>query len=492
MKRALALSALVAVLASGACADRDRAFRVDVRPQLVSRSGDSVSLTYTVRVGRATGDSLSSFMVDAPGLLWAQSPGDDRSWMAMTKHQSRSVASWAPLTRMIHPGESTPALLLIGRGLLGVVPYWAKLSAPLDSVISDGPDTEVVSAMRDLNGVRGDNGSTVGIVRFPADRSPSALAARLASLIGEACGLRWIVDRAVCEQLRNDAKPDARSLGAMQRDLDAQRGNAVSEAAYVLLSDNVGFLIRALSQANTPAPFWPRRDNLVVTVQAKVVELGGDTVRITWHVTNVAGSEQAAVAFVVRTDLAPASMTGPARWISGKGPIADSAAIEWRGMGLDSRIRPGEDLDALSATFVGLVDIAAWRVRGAAPNPSLGNRDSRDVPGAPSVWQDAAKGLTIGAAPLPSEATAATLEARLSSLLTRSCELHWVRPQDSCNALRSEVDSATRNLGLGNVSATRAELDLFVKDIDARWGRDVSPEAVALLTQAAHAVLRHL
>ena len=219
-------------------------FHITVDPRLVRSAGDTITMTYTVRVISPASDSLQELLVDAPTLLRINQPGGDSAWHIGSRIGSRSVAGWGHHTHYFVAGESTPPLPVTSRGLLGIVAFWGWMVVPMDSVISDmpsdnvGPDTVV-----DLPGPRG---STVGVVAMPVDLSPAGLAKRLAGLIDESCELGWLGDRSVCAELRVLAKPSVVSLRGLLARLDALRGTRASDPAYLLLTENVRFLLSRL------------------------------------------------------------------------------------------------------------------------------------------------------------------------------------------------------------------------------------------------------
>lgn len=220
-------------------------FRVEVTPHLVSNIGDVIAMTYTVRVVPPTTDSLVGFIVDAPSLVSVGLPGPRASWLTLSKWRTRAIASWTRLDVFTGAGDSTPPLPMTARGVIGVVPFWAERNAPLDTVVTDlVSDTSAV--FDTLIVVNGMQGTTIGVVPFPADQSPAALANRLASFVDQVCTLGWIDNHGICNSLRVKATTASGPLGAMLNELSAQRGKHVSEAAYVLLSENARFLLSRL------------------------------------------------------------------------------------------------------------------------------------------------------------------------------------------------------------------------------------------------------
>src|ERR1700716_4294038 len=80
-------------------------FRVRVTPRVVSRSGDSLSLSYTVTVLPGSTDSLASFIVDAPGTtLHVVRPAPRTAWTTMIRWRHRGTAEWALLEGLTRAG----------------------------------------------------------------------------------------------------------------------------------------------------------------------------------------------------------------------------------------------------------------------------------------------------------------------------------------------------------------------------------------------------
>jgi hypothetical protein len=237
----------VLVLSTNAAMLEQSTFHVSVEPRVVRNAGDTIAMTYIVHMLSPKTDSLASFLVDAPALVHADLPGPRKKWLVFSRVRERKAVSWSTLDRMFGAGESTPPLPLTGRGLLAIVRFWAERSEPLDSVdrehITDSlalPDTLIA-----INGARG---FTVGVVPFPADLSAPALANRLASLIDQSCELGWIDDRQTCSELRASAAVNPDALRAILERLKTLRRTRISESAYLLLEQNVRYLLMRISR----------------------------------------------------------------------------------------------------------------------------------------------------------------------------------------------------------------------------------------------------
>ncbi len=223
-------------------------FDVVVAPALLDLAADSVTLSYVVTVLPTARDSLTSFMVDAPGVLHVRASNAWAGAWTSTSWHERATAGWGADSAFLAPGSSTPPLVYSARGAVDIVRYWAEADGPVDTVdtvlasdsIPTPPSADTAVTLR------GTTGLTVGVGPTPVDRSPGGLASRLSHLITRACRLGWVDERGVCNSLGAKVRPDSASLGALLDELGAQRGKHVSEAAFVLLSANARMLLDRL------------------------------------------------------------------------------------------------------------------------------------------------------------------------------------------------------------------------------------------------------
>jgi hypothetical protein len=220
--------------------------QIAVRPSYVGRAGDTVSIAYTVVVSTGSTDSLANFVVDAPSRVNVIPPARILGWSPGNLYYGHRVASWGTASHEVAAGDSTPSLVMRAVGLPDVQRYWGEggLQEWMRSMsrVMDDRDEKPDTTMR----IVGPTGWTVSVSPMPSDLSSSALASRLNNLIGRACTLGWISNAATCAALSANAVANADQLRALLSDLNAQRGNQVNESAYVLLLDNVQFLLGRL------------------------------------------------------------------------------------------------------------------------------------------------------------------------------------------------------------------------------------------------------
>ena len=235
----------LAALALAAPAAAQGVFNVQVVPTVGTRAGDVLTVSYVVRVLPGSTDSLSIFLVDAPGTsLQVSEPAPSTAWGTRNRFRKRPVAAWMLLEGLTAAGQETPPLQVSGTGVLGIVPWWAEPEHPLPTLDSDVP-ADTAAAKDTIVDLRATVGTTIGIVQ-PADRSEAGVAAQLRASIAQACTLGWIDNEGVCNSLAVKARAEAGALRALQQELDAQRGKHVSEPAYMMLADNVQYLLAKL------------------------------------------------------------------------------------------------------------------------------------------------------------------------------------------------------------------------------------------------------
>jgi hypothetical protein len=177
--RYLRIASLMMCLATVPCTVRAQGsgFGVSVKSSVLAAAGDSITVSYIVRVLPSAHDSLTSFMVDAPGVIRVLMPGAKPEWTVGTRWRLRPVADWGKLSHLITPGDSTPPLQYTAHGMLDVVQYWAELDAPLDSLITETPPDSSLSADTTVT-IKGSKGFTIGVGAMPADLSSAALTIR--------------------------------------------------------------------------------------------------------------------------------------------------------------------------------------------------------------------------------------------------------------------------------------------------------------------------
>lgn len=232
-----------------------RPLSVHVAVRSATLVGDTVTLAYAVENTRSGGEDFSALLVTMPAPVVRMIKPDRLQWVTSARYRSQAIAVWVLVEEeMLHPGQTSPDLVLSARGLPDLVRYWAvpDLEAHPPRYI-DGDSDE------DPYFIYGDTGTTVGLVSVPVDATPASLAARLHVLTGRACGaLGWIGKPGICrsldEKLANaevaiaggQSTAARNELAAFGNELDAQHGSqpgkAISDEAYALLALNAAYL----------------------------------------------------------------------------------------------------------------------------------------------------------------------------------------------------------------------------------------------------------
>jgi len=245
--------------------------------------------------------------------------------------------------------------------------------------------------------------------------------------------------------------------------------------------------VRVHAQDSIP---WPAGDRLQASVLARVDRLGAALFRMTYTVSTDPASEQSGESFVVRTPVPATGVTAPALWMGVATMVVDSSAVHWYPIASQQMLAPGAVRAGFSFVATGLPEIVAYRLAGHAEPPEV--EEGVPVASAPSLWADAAAGLTVGVGPLPSDVTPASLLDRLSALSTRACGLGWIADQGICSRLVGNLDQARQELTQGNNAGGRAQLQDFLATLEDQHGLAVNDNAYWLLKVNAEFVLNHI
>jgi hypothetical protein len=243
---------VAAAMLSAAGAARAQAtpinLQVDVQPTASFLAGNVTRVSYVVANTARSTDRLFEFAVRSPVPVWRlEVPTPRTQYLGTSQEGGEAVASWGWLDEMPRPGESSPVLAYEAIGLPGIIPYRALRYFGVRPA-RPGDVDEPEQLRFDKAGAEYTVGKTVGVVSLPIDLRPPALANRLRRLVDEACELGWVDGPAVCRRLRANARPSARAVRAFHRELVAQRGKAVGEAAFALLAPNAEFLLNKLNK----------------------------------------------------------------------------------------------------------------------------------------------------------------------------------------------------------------------------------------------------
>jgi hypothetical protein len=224
---------------------------VDIAVTSLSVTGDTTRVSYSVSNLGSSSEPLWQYYVDAPGgvLRMATAPAPAR-WLTDTDFGGRPMAGWMFLDNIV-PGAATPILQFDAVGLPGIVTFWAggyyELPEGDDALVTDS------TVLPDLFTTNKISGQTVGVDRWPTDRSAQALLSRLRVLTQSSCAAptHWITDSSLCTQLladldqaesarANGQAAEARSVLAQYDDLllGGNTSGVVKSMAYRLLKSN--------------------------------------------------------------------------------------------------------------------------------------------------------------------------------------------------------------------------------------------------------------
>jgi hypothetical protein len=232
--------------------------QVEVRVVAVATRADTTRVTYVVASGSGSLEEVVNFMVDAPGgVVRIEMPGPQEDWLLFDRHWGwRPVARWVILGGL-PPGGVTPPLTYEAIGLPAVVRAWAAGRVEVPTVDEDDPHaTAILDSLLTVDPIIGKSQElrVLGVVPVPPSITPLDLARRLVAQRDEACLLHWVDLNGICNSL--DAKLDAAvraltrgdmtaargELDAFLNELEAQRGQHLTEAAYFLLRINADYL----------------------------------------------------------------------------------------------------------------------------------------------------------------------------------------------------------------------------------------------------------
>jgi len=217
-------------------------------------SGDTTMLGYTVENTRVGGEDFSALLIASPATVVRMPRPGRLDWVTQPRYRKQAISAWVLVEdELLHPGQRSPELQLVARGLPDLVQYWAVPDLVANPPVYDD------DSRHDYYFAYSDTGTTVGIVPVPAGATAASLVARLRALLGRSCSeLGWIIQDGVCHSLdvklqsARDAIADGQSaparaaLAAFASELDAQHGSQpgkhVNDEAYALLSVNAAYL----------------------------------------------------------------------------------------------------------------------------------------------------------------------------------------------------------------------------------------------------------
>jgi hypothetical protein len=247
MFRPVIVAAAAATLALTCIAKPGRAqysgLRVSVIPTSITTAGSNTSITFDVENAAESQVALEMLVLDAPvrpseTIVPPVQPDSD---YLMDYGYGTMNAVALGFLFPLQPSHRRGPFTVRSAGLPAIVPYWVIPDLPVEEITEEtGPVERLPQRAAFTPDDRA--GLTVGVVPAPDDQSEAALSARLSGLLNDACSLGWVGGPAgICNSLQ--VKIREGELGAFVNELDAQRGNHVSDSAYFLLRANAEHIL---------------------------------------------------------------------------------------------------------------------------------------------------------------------------------------------------------------------------------------------------------
>lgn len=228
-----------------------------------------------------------------------------------------------------------------------------------------------------------------------------------------------------------------------------------------------------------------RGDRLTASVTVVVHEGPGDSVRVTYTVTNDTSSQQQLAMFVIRVPFAIRSafaVGAGSGWLGRSRTVQDSMAASWLPLGPSHQLVPGGPSATFSIRARGVLGIVAYRAQGDFDLPAATEADETDPARPPPFWSNSFAGVTVGPVPAPPAGTdQATLLAGLAQAIDRACQLGWISPAGICTSLAAKVAT----------DGGRWDAKPFLAELTAQRGNHVSEEAYGLLRVNADYIATH-
>lgn len=220
---------------------RADSLRLSVSAAVHSVVADTVEITYSATIDAGSVQSLETFAIVAP---WgSKTLGTPQRWFPNQGMLQDSTAVWwmAGGPRIVAaPGTSLSGMSVRGTGIVLPATFYAIGYAR----IPDAPGENEPSAAPPIweNSVKGRTIALVPVEFLPVDQRDWRV--RAPALLDQACAFGWISPSGICTSLRGKLgrwteTGRANEGMAFWAELNAQRGNHVTEEGYAILSTNV-------------------------------------------------------------------------------------------------------------------------------------------------------------------------------------------------------------------------------------------------------------
>lgn len=226
---------------------------VSVHVKSITRSADTVTITYLLHNSALSAERLAIFTVDGPTLIVSVSmPGPDTLWDVAKSFRGRSVAEWVALGG-IQPGDTTPHLSYRSLGLPGLVPAWYSGDSIPSMFEDDSTKTPNAPLNADPLADLSNQIETVGVQSVSGMLiSNFQLASRQAAIADSLCSWGWISSSGLCDSLADHLLEDhlwvrypTRFLGFSET-LDSAYSaspGTFTESAYSMLRINTDYVL---------------------------------------------------------------------------------------------------------------------------------------------------------------------------------------------------------------------------------------------------------
>ncbi len=209
------------------------------------------------------------------------------------------------------------------------------------------------------------------------------------------------------------------------------------------------------------ALLWPASQftKLSIGVRPSSLEVRGDTVRVSYEVTNVPASTLKLSMFTIDARTRAIRVERPMGVPKREYGTYTDFGFNVAGWSFLRPLLPGRTSPALAYSAAGLPGLVTWW---AAPFVAPGREEPADVEVAASATDGpgrtaADSGITVGIVPFPADRSRAALLARLDGLITQSCTLGWVDSAGECNSLKVKVRSGAAEALLNELEAQRGK-----------------------------------
>lgn len=227
---------------------------------------------------------------------------------------------------------------------------------------------------------------------------------------------------------------------------------------------------------------------MVLTVRASAALRSNDTITLRYDVSSDVSSQQPLRFFAVVAGASVSAVRGPVGWHASFGVIEDSAVIDWSSLARRADVVAGHSLAGFTYEGRGELSIVGYSAQARYALPVVEESTASRLASPPSLWVNAARGLTIGIVPLPPDVSPLGRLTRLTGLLVRACQLGWVAGSGVCNSLMAKLRAATSALQRGDTQPARGTIDAFLNEVAALGDEHATTQGRDLLAVSAQAL----